>query len=106
MAINRILLLTFLGFGQSSTAFGQPAVSSSSGLFGKPLGGFGTNTSTTSAFSFNPTAPTPLFGGPAAAKPFGATVSQPNTLFGQQQTGFGTQSSGFGAFGTATNQVN
>lgn len=92
-----------IGFGAPSAAFGQPAVSSSSGLFGKPLG-FGAPTSTTAAFSFNPTAPTPLFGSPAVAKPFGATQTQPN-LFGQQPTGFGAQTSGFGAFGAAPNQV-
>ncbi|XP_057338404.1 nuclear pore complex protein Nup98-Nup96 [Microplitis mediator] len=96
------------GFGSMSTGFGTNTQTNSGGsLFGKPTG-FGTPATTTSAFAFNPTTSSSLFGVNTQPKPFGTAA--PTTLFSntttnQPATGFGTmnntQTPGFGGFGTA-----
>ncbi|XP_011308001.1 nuclear pore complex protein Nup98-Nup96 [Fopius arisanus] len=96
------------GFGTMSSGFGTPNQSTTSGgLFGKPVTGFGPAT-TTSAFAFNSTPSTGLFGTNTAAKPFGAPASTTlfsNTSTNQPATGFGTlnatQTNNFGGFITS-----
>ncbi|GLV36712.1 Nucleoporin 98-96kD [Carabus blaptoides fortunei] len=93
-------------FGQANTGFGAaPATNTASGLFGKPVGAFGTNTtSTASTFPFTSTPQTNnLFGTNTAGKTFGATT-QSSSLFGQPAaTGFGAQPT-FGSFAPNTAQ--
>ncbi|XP_046478891.1 nuclear pore complex protein Nup98-Nup96 isoform X1 [Neodiprion pinetum] len=94
------------GFGATTTGFGgtsQPTANT--GLFGKPIAGFGAAATTSSAFPFNSTTTTSNpFGANAQAKPFGAAA--PTPLFGNANTsqtaatGFGTNNtSAFGSFG-------
>ncbi|XP_015116191.1 nuclear pore complex protein Nup98-Nup96 [Diachasma alloeum] len=96
------------GFGSMASGFGTTNQSTTSGgLFGKSVPGFGTPATTTSAFAFNNSTPsTGLFGTNTQSKPFGAAA--PTTLFSntstnQPATGFGTlntsQCTNFGGFG-------
>ncbi|KAK0182886.1 hypothetical protein PV327_000973 [Microctonus hyperodae] len=96
------------GFASMNSGFGVANQSTASGgLFGKPVGGFGAPTTTTSAFAFNPTTSSSLFGVNTQAKPFG--VAAPTTLFSNANanqpatSAFGTlnntQNTGFGTFG-------
>ncbi|XP_051164466.1 nuclear pore complex protein Nup98-Nup96 [Leptopilina boulardi] len=92
-------------FGGIGGGFGATSQSGGTNLFNKPITGFGAPATTTSAFAFNATPSTNLFGTNTQAKPFGATP--PATLFSTATTaptatGFGTtQTSGFGTFGAA-----
>ena len=92
-------------FGSTTGGFGTTNQPGGTGLFNKPIAGFGAPTTTTSAFAFNSTNPPNLFGANTQAKPFGATAPAP--LFSTTSTaptagtGFGTtQNTGFGSFGT------
>ncbi|KAG8036803.1 hypothetical protein G9C98_004125 [Cotesia typhae] len=106
---NTIASTVSSGFGSMTTGFGTNTQSNTGGgLFGKPVTGFGTPATTTSAFAFNPTTSSSLFGANTQPKPFGTAA--PTTLFSntttnQPATGFGTmnntQTPGFGGFGTA-----
>ncbi|XP_015602178.1 nuclear pore complex protein Nup98-Nup96 isoform X2 [Cephus cinctus] len=104
---------TGAGFGSMTSGFGANAQTGSTSLFGKPMTGFGTPATTTSAFAFNPTTTSNLFGANPQAKPFGTVA--PTSLFSSTNTGqttgagfgaiSGAQTSGFGAFGsTPANQ--
>ena len=93
-------------FGSTSGGFGTANQPGGSGLFNKPITGFGAPTTTTTGFPFNATTSSNLFGANTQAKPFGAAAPAP--LFSNTTTvpaagsGFGTtQNTGFGSFGTA-----
>ncbi|XP_033229340.1 nuclear pore complex protein Nup98-Nup96-like [Belonocnema kinseyi] len=92
-------------FGSIGGGFGVTSQPGGTGLFNKPITGFGAPATTTSSFAFNSTPSTNLFGASTQAKPFGAAAPAPlfsTTSTAPTATGFGTnQTAGFGAFGAA-----
>ena len=96
---------TTSSFGNIGGGFGATSQPGGTGIFNKPITGFGAPATTTSAFAFNSTPSTNLFGANSQAKPFGAAASTPlfsTTSTAPTATGFGTtQTAGFGSFGAA-----
>ena len=92
-------------FGSIGGGFGTTSQASGTGLFNKPITGFGAPATTTSTFAFNSTPSTNLFGTNTQAKPFGTAAPAPlfsTTSTAPTATGFGTnQTAGFGTFGAA-----